>query len=157
MPNRRTIQIDVGSIGGDLEGSFTFSFMKASVTIPATSSSSDCSRLLSSMLSLGEVKCERIEDLYEDLDEDEEIVSFHVKIESFPLIPHFNNILFHNGNPSLNLFSCDGSSLSLMKTKTDPFCTISDVVFEDIPGNFLSISLLLFYFYYLSYSHSFLC
>lgn len=59
-----------------------------------------------------------------------DIRTFVIIFYSWPVTPQENNIFTHNGNPSINEFRCDISSL------TSPLvtCSFTDMVSTDIPG-----------------------
>lgn len=56
--------------------------------------------------------------------------TFIISIHSWPISPQENNIYTHNGNPSMNEFRCDITSL----TSSLVTCTFTDLISTDIPG-----------------------
>jgi hypothetical protein len=130
FPNRRTIRLVTGVEDGTLSGSFEFSFAGSTVLLDSSPYDLDsriCTEKLSGLRTVEEITCFR-----EKFSEEESSASYLITILSYPERSHLNNVYYHNGNPSLDFFSCSTNKIDSSKSK-NAFCKLSDVVTEGIP------------------------
>jgi len=57
--------------------------------------------------------------------------TYTITLNSFPKIPHENNIFSHEGNPILSQITCDTSEVI---SGTNPTCVVTDVTNTNIKG-----------------------
>lgn len=122
--NRRTIMLQTGSVGGIMMGKIEFTFAESSVLLNAdanTLTDEECRKSLLGLKSITDVSCHR-----ESFNDQTGVGSYSISLLSFPLNPHFNNLVYHNGNPSLDLFSCNISKVD-SEEAFGPYCTLSDL------------------------------
>lgn len=84
FPNRRSIRLTTGLVGGRLEGSMSFSFSGAYITLNADGNymnSEVCSSKFNDLSSFGKVECERVEQ-----NEEDGTASYIIQINEFPLV-----------------------------------------------------------------------
>ncbi len=128
-PNRRAIRIVTGVVSGELNGRFGFSFSGSAIQFDANANRMTgeiCTQTLKQMKSFGEATCER------EVAESDGSGSYVITIDSFPVLPHENNIFTHNGNPSISAFRCNMTDTFHLGA-VNPYCSITDVETEDIP------------------------
>ena len=129
-PHRRAVRVLTGVEGGDLIGQFAFSFSGASIDLEANANKLDslqCTQRLRALASLGEASCTR-----ETANEDG-TGSYIISIDSFPLMPHENNLFTHQGNPPVSAFKCNMTSTFGLGA-VSPYCSVLDVETEDLPA-----------------------
>ena len=130
--NRRTVRLETGSISGVLSGRMEFTFGGASVFFPANANSfgsNECQAALSKLKSIESITC-----VQENVNAETQSGSYLITLNSYPLMPFMNNLVFHNGNPPRNLFFCN-TSLVDEEDALGPYCRVSDVEPEGpVPG-----------------------
>ena len=89
-----------------------------------------CDRSLKDLKSVSQINCKT-----ENIDISTGTGSFIITLESFPLKPYLNNIIYHNGNPPLNLFHCNSSKIDT-EDAVSPKCKIEDVVAANLPSKY---------------------
>jgi hypothetical protein len=95
----------------------------------ANSLSSDkCTNHLKSLKSVDKIQCVR-----EYNDNEKQIGNYLITIESYPMQPHFNNIIHHMGNPKIDFFGCNTTHID-SELGSLPNCYIEDVISENIPA-----------------------
>lgn len=138
-PSRRRVRLETGLQGGYLIGKLTFSFAGSSVTMNADArsvSSASCTTALSTLKSATNISCSR-----EFMDEATGRGSYIITLNNYPEQPHFNNLVTHNGNPDISMFTCDSSKIDAEEAQA-PYCLVSNIEDEGVdaggsalPGN----------------------
>jgi hypothetical protein len=131
LPNRRTIRLITGNLGGFNSGKFEFQFSGASVYLNADSTELDsnaCTSTLSTLKSITKINCTR-----ETFNMESKTGSYLIRLDEFPSQPHLNNLIYHTGNPSLELFHCNTSKID-HEDAIGPYCEFEDVITDNIPG-----------------------
>jgi hypothetical protein len=124
-PNRRSVRLDVGNLGGVNLGKYEFEFAGASVYFGANSNmfdSAECTAALRGLSSVAVASCTR-----ETSNALTGAGSYIITLQSYPSTPHFNNLIYHNGNPVNALFRCNTSLIDDEEANM-PYCTVSDVL-----------------------------
>ncbi len=140
--HRRTIRLASSLQSGVMVGSIELTFSGSSVLLPADASqlsSQQCTFLLSGLRSVADITCVR--DTY---DGQTKTGQFTITLDRFPTKPYMNNVIYHNGNPSLDLFSCNTSRVNEFEA-VGVYCEISDMVVDRLPCECLVL-------FYLSYT-----
>ena len=91
----------------------------------------DCQTALKSLKSISSVQCER-----ESANEMTGTGSYIITALGYPLLPQENNFIYHNGNPPLDYFRCNMSSIDLEEATT-PYCEVEDINTNDLPGTLI--------------------
>lgn len=115
-------------------GKLEFTFGGSSVFLNADAADLDsagCTSSLRGLKSTTDIECIR-----ESFNPESKVGSYLIALKSFPLMPYMNNIILHNGNPSLNLFDCNIKKVD-MEEAIGPYCRVSDVIVDDIPSTHL--------------------
>eukprot|EP01032_Pedospumella_encystans_P013943 gene13943-16031_t len=123
LPNRRTIRLETGHMGGIMMGKYSFGFAGSEVYLPAHAEDNDetkCTAALKGLKSVQDVSCKR-----EKYDVNTGAGSYLISLLSYPLKPYMNNLIHHNGNPGINLFSCNVSKID-NEEASEPFCFVSN-------------------------------
>ena len=131
--NRRTIRLETGALGGVFMGKIEFTFAGSSAIFNADASTMDsdgCNFALRNMKSIRDYKCIR-----EKVNDKTKSGSYLITLNSFPTQPYMNNIIYHNGNPSLDMFYCNMSRVDEEEV-IGPYCEITNVVYEHVPGKY---------------------
>jgi hypothetical protein len=135
-PNRRTVRLEVGHMGGILMGKYAFSFAGSEVYLPANANDNDdakCNSALKGLKSVESITCKR-----ESFNPNTGTGSYLISLLSFPTKPHMNNLIHHNGNPGINLFACNTTKIDAEEAQ-QPFCFVSDAEpLEGFPRKCLS-------------------
>jgi hypothetical protein len=135
-PNRRTVRLEVGHMGGILMGKYAFSFAGSEVYLPANANDNDdakCNSALKALKSVESITCKR-----ESFNPNTGTGSYLISLLSFPAKPHMNNLIHHNGNPGINLFACNTTKIDAEEAQ-QPFCFVSDAEpLEGFPRKCLS-------------------
>lgn len=135
---RRKVRLETGNHGGANTGQLEFFFGGSSIFLDADASSltsEKCTSSLNHLESVTGITCVR--DSYNEISK---TGNYIITLENFPLVPYFNNVIYHNGNPSLDLFSCNTSSINT-DYAIDPFCYFHEVeVLEPIPSEIFHIN-----------------
>ena len=121
--NRRTVRMEVGHMGGIMMGKYSFSFAGSEVYLPAHANDNDeakCNNALKGLTSVSSALCKR-----ESFNPNTGTGTYLISLLGFPINPHMNNIIHHNGNPGINLFSCNVSKIDNEEAQ-QPFCFVSD-------------------------------
>lgn len=88
-----------------------------------------CQTALAKLESVASISCVR-----ENVNKETHAGTYLVTIQSYPVMPFMNNIVFHNGNPARNLFHCN-TSLVDEEDALGPYCRVSDVEpSAELPG-----------------------
>lgn len=123
IPARRTIRLELGHMGGIMMGKYAFGFAGSEVYLPANSNDNDeakCTSALSKLKSVEKVSCKR-----ETFNANTGTASYLISMLSYPEKPYMNNLVHHNGNPGINLFSCNVSKID-HEEASEPFCFVSN-------------------------------
>jgi len=123
IPARRTIRLELGHMGGIMMGKYAFGFAGSEVYLPANSNDNDeakCTSALSKLKSVEKVSCKR-----ETFNTNTGTASYLISMLSYPEKPYMNNLVHHNGNPGINLFSCNVSKID-HEEASEPFCFVSN-------------------------------
>ena len=137
--NARQFSVEWKASKGTFSGHIVLTFMRENITWSANIdrySESACSNAFKGHPALDSVACS-LQERFEASKGGRVLVS----LDSFPIHPHENNLLFHNGNPSLSEFAChvvdDNQELRGIE------CKLRNVQTQNIKGS-LSVNYLLF-------------
>lgn len=123
--NFKTIELFVSGPKSGFTGSLGIRFEGEVTYLPvSTFSSTTCKQKLEASAKFREVTC-----TYSKVDSFRH--KFIISFLSWPITPQENNLFTHDGNPSINEFSCDISQLSSLLVS----CTFTDLINTDLPGN----------------------
>jgi len=114
-------------------GQIIFSLGLSSVTIPSNSNQfnqEECNFYFKSLKSASGIDCVR-----ETFNASSGTGSYLLTINSFPILPQENNFFHHNGNPDIANFKCNVSRVD-NEFAMSPYCSVDDVVNDDLPGTF---------------------
>lgn len=123
----RSIIIDIAAYYASFTGSFKFTFMTQSLSIPASGwDAQSCQNAFEALPNIDAVRCSISYSTTR-------YGGFTILIEfiSFPVLPYMNNIFYHEGNPPISSFSCDTSAAVTTGSVT---CKITDVSYNSLPG-----------------------
>eukprot|EP00957_Ditylum_brightwellii_P101956 7770873-Ditylum_brightwellii.AAC.1 len=119
-----------GDSGTALDGFFKFTLLGETFRFPAngvTWTSTACEEAFENLDNIDDVDCAQ-----SNLDSADVLsATYTVTLKSFPIIPHENNIFFHDGNPGLGDITCDINGIT---QGSNPSCVIADVVNTNIIG-----------------------
>ena len=127
---RRTVRLKTNLKSGVLLGKFTFAFANSFVELQANANmvnNQSCINALLGLKSISNVDC-----VLEDVNTMTGSASYLITLLNYPTLPYENNIFYHDGNPALNLFKCNMSSVDFSEADT-PYCEISDEVSTNLP------------------------
>lgn len=130
-PNRRSIRLEIGSLGGVMVGSFEFGFGGSAVSLNADATkltNEVCVTALKGLKSVASASCFR-----ESFDAEKKTGTYNISLLEYPIKPYMNNIVYHDGNPRSNLFSCNISKVD-EEEATGPYCRIDDISLSNLPG-----------------------
>ena len=122
-------------------GKYSFGFAGSEVYLPAHADDNDetkCTTALKGLKSVQDVSCKR-----EKYDVNTGAGSYLISLLSYPQKPYMNNLIHHNGNPGINLFSCNVSKID-NEEASEPFCFVSNAdMTVDFPCKFIFYGYLL--------------
>lgn len=104
-------------------GKYAFGFAGSEVYLPANANDNDdtkCSSSLKGLASVSAVTCKR-----ESFNVDTGTGVYLITLKSYPEKPYMNNLIHHNGNPGINLFSCNASKIDNEEAQ-QPYCFVSN-------------------------------
>eukprot|EP01039_Chlorochromonas_danica_P010844 gene10844-12054_t len=128
--HRRAVRLRTSALTGSLQGSLEVTIAGASALLNANAAaltSASCTYLLSGLRSIAEVECTR-----ESYDSLLNTGSYLIRLLRYPTRTHMNNILYHNGNPSIDLFACNTSKVNEFEA-SGVGCDFEDVETTDLP------------------------
>lgn len=112
-------------------GKYSFGFAGSEVYLPANANDNDdakCTSAMKGLASASSVTCKR-----ETYNVDTGTGTYLITFNAYPEKPYMNNIIHHNGNPAINLFSCNASKIDNEEAQ-QPFCFVSNAEpFADFP------------------------
>jgi hypothetical protein len=129
----RTVKLTTGITTGKLSGTFEIGFGHSKLKFNADANEVDdlnCKTQLLSWKGVSGVSCNR-----ESVDPDSGAGTYKITILNYPVQPYENNIFNHTGNPPLSSFFCNTSS-TVVPTGAKATCVFSDLVNQNLPGNF---------------------
>lgn len=122
-PNRRTVRMELGHMGGLMMGKYSFHFAGSEVYLPANANDNDevkCNSALKGLASVSSATCKR-----ESFNANTGTGMYLITLQGFPDKPYMNNVVHHNGNPAISLFACNVSKIDAEEAR-QPFCFLSD-------------------------------
>ena len=138
----RAIIISLNAYSAGYSGSFKLTYDSLIISIPGHSWTDDeCQEAFETLPAFKTVRCSISYSATR-------YGGFTLQVEfiEFAPIPYQNNIYYHEGNPSSDAFACDTSGITTTGSVT---CTITDVAFGSLPGNFSSSSSSSSFFFFL--------
>jgi hypothetical protein len=119
-------------MGGKNLGKFTFTFAGATVNLNVNTNELDgvgCQKALMGLQSVADVGCTR-----EDTNAESNVGSYLITLNKFPVMPYFNNLVSHSGDPPKSLFACNMSAVD-EEEAVGPYCRVYDMEpLEGLPG-----------------------
>lgn len=130
--NRKSIRLETGLSGGEMSGKYGFEFGGSEVYLNADArvlTSDLCTTSLRGLKSITDANCTR-----ESFNGVSGIGTYLISLLRYPQEPPFmNNIVIHNGQPSINMFHCNVSKIDHEDAMV-PYCMISDAApYENLP------------------------
>jgi hypothetical protein len=125
----RTITITTDLSSKYMSGTLKFTFSGQSFSFPANALEWDakaCQTSFESLQNIASASCSQA-----NIDIVGLTAIWTIQLRTFPTLPYQNNVFYHEGNPDLNMFSCDTTSVAVA---VDPTCVVADVTTADLPG-----------------------